>query len=80
MQSVYVGDLDLTVNEQFLQDHFKKKYMSVTGAKIISDPTTKISRGYGFVHFANHEESLKAITEMNGTFIKGKPAKVSSSF
>jgi RNA recognition motif-containing protein len=78
--SIYVGDIDLTVNEQHLIDHFKRKYVSVTGAKIINDPLTKISRGYGFVHFANHEEAVRAIDEMKNSLIKGRPIKVSNSF
>jgi RNA recognition motif-containing protein len=57
-------------------DHFKKKYHSVVDAKIPQDNATRISRGYGFVHFTNYDESQKAINEMNGSLLKGKPIKV----
>lgn len=73
---VHVGDLDVSISKQQLMDHFKKKYHSVVDAKIPQDNATRISRGYGFVHFTNYEESQKAIGEMNGTLLKGKPIKV----
>lgn len=74
---IYVGDLDMTVTKQQLMDHFRKKYNSVADGKIIMDQSTKISKGYGFVQFSNYEESQKALTEMQGSFLKGKPVKVS---
>lgn len=74
---IYVGDLDLTVSKQQLVDHFRKKYHSVVEGKIIMDQTTKMSKGYGFVQFSSYEESQRALTEMQGTLIKGKPVKVS---
>jgi RNA recognition motif. (a.k.a. RRM, RBD, or RNP domain) len=39
-----------------------------------------LSKGYGFVQFSNYEESQKAITEMQGFMIRGKPIKVSPGF
>lgn len=74
---VYVGDLDGTVTKQHLMDHFRKKYHSVIDGKIITDQATKLSKGYGFVQFSNFDEYQRAITEMQGTLIKGKPVKVS---
>jgi RNA recognition motif-containing protein len=47
----------------------------VIGAKIIVDPSTKLSRGYGFVKFSSQAESQKALYEMNGKYILGKPIK-----
>ena len=40
---------------------------------------TKISKGYGFVKFTNHEEAHKAIAEMNGQNFLGKNIKVSTA-
>lgn len=61
-------------------DHFRRKYDSVVDAKIIVDQTTKMSKGYGFVQFSNYEESQKAIQEMQGSLLKGKPIKVNQGF
>lgn len=59
-----------------LMDHFRKKYLTVIDAKIIQDHN-KMSKGYGFVEFSSFDESQRAISEMQGTLIKGKPVKVS---
>ena len=48
--------------------------------KIITDPSTKISKGYGFVKFGNLEESQKAITEINGHVFMGRALKVSTAY
>lgn len=74
---IYVGDLDLSTNKQQLMDHFKQKYHSVIDSKIITDQATKLSKGYGFVHFSNFEESQRALSDMNGSLLRGKPIKVS---
>lgn len=51
-----MGELELGVNEQQLADHFRSKYSSVTGSKIITEPSSKLSKGYGFVKFSNSTE------------------------
>ena len=73
--SIYVCELDPSVNEEILTNFFKEKYKSVINSKIIIDPSTKISKGYGFVKFSNKEESEKAIAEMNGQTLNGKNMK-----
>lgn len=49
-------------------------------SKIITDTATKISKGYGFVKFTNHDEGQKAISEMNGQSVLGKTIKVSNAY
>lgn len=49
-------------------------------SKIITDSSTKISKGYGFIKFTNNEESVKAISEMNGQVLMGKALKVSTAY
>lgn len=45
--------------------------------KIITDPLTKVSKGYGFVKFTNQDEANKSIVEMNGQMLADKIIKVS---
>ena len=59
-----------------LKKCFSKFYKSVIGTKIVIDPITKASKGYGFVRFSDSFESQRAINEMNGSIIRGKVCKV----
>ena len=77
--SIYVCDLDPSVNEETLANFFKEKYNSVISSKIVVDPSTKISKGYGFVKFSDQKESQKALQEMNGANINGKNIKTGTA-
>jgi RNA recognition motif-containing protein len=58
---IYVGELAPAITEHKLLELFRMRYPSAFNAKIITDNATKISKGYGFVKFTNHEEAHKAI-------------------
>jgi RNA recognition motif-containing protein len=77
--SIYVCELDASVTNEILKDFFKENYKSVIDAKIIIDPSTRISKGYGFVKFSDKSESEKALKEMNGKLIKGKAMKTGNA-
>lgn len=64
--SIYVGDLDQKCDNLYLEEIFKTRYKTVVGVKIIKDPTTRNSKGFGFIMFASPEEAERAIKEMNG--------------
>jgi len=59
-----------------LRDFFSQYYKSILGAKLVVDPSTKVSKNYGFVKFSDQEESERALIEMNGMFLLGKPMKL----
>ena len=67
--SIYICDLSHSVTSEKLVSFFKSKYKSVIGAKIIIDPSTKLSKGYGFVTFSDEKEKDKAIREMDGKLL-----------
>ena len=77
--SIYVCELDPSVTDEILNNFFKEKYNSVINSKIIVDPSTKISKGYGFVKFSDKIESEKAINEMNGKILNGKQIKTGTA-
>ena len=77
--SIYVCELSPSIKSDKLRDFFKEKYKSVFDAKIIIDPSTKISKGYGFVKFHDKAESERAINEMNGQIIEGKAMKTGNA-
>jgi len=65
----------VSVTEDILKEFFCKCYGSVLGVKVIIDPVIKNSKGYGFVRFGDQNEANKALTEMNGKVLHGKPIK-----
>ena len=73
---VYVGDLDPSVTNIQLMQAFQGAYPSVFEGKVICDPVSRISKGYGFIKFGVKEESEKALQEMQGHILNGKPIKM----
>jgi RNA recognition motif-containing protein len=78
--SIYVCDLSHSVTSEKLISFFKSKYNSVIGGKIIIDPSTKLSKGYGFVTFSDEKEKEKAIIEMNGKILNDRAIKTGNAW
>ncbi|KAI9122530.1 hypothetical protein K1719_006370 [Acacia pycnantha] len=70
--SIFVGDLAPDVTDYLLQETFRTHYPSVRGAKVVTDPNTGRSKGYGFVKFSDETERNRAMTEMNGVYCSTK--------
>jgi RNA recognition motif-containing protein len=51
-------------------------YGSVEGVEIMTDPETRYSRGFAFVEMTNDFEAKKAISDLNGMILWGKPIRV----
>ena len=77
--SIFVGDLAPDVTDTLLQDTFSAKYSSVKGAKVVIDPNTGRSKGYGFVRFGDESEKSRAMTEMNGTFCSSRAMRIGAA-
>ncbi|KAK9847090.1 hypothetical protein WJX84_006398 [Apatococcus fuscideae] len=75
--SLFVGDLAAEVTDIILQESFRAYYSSVRSAKVITDPVNGRSKSYGFVRFSNEEQRNRALKEMGGMLISGKPIRVS---
>ncbi|KAL3981829.1 RNA recognition motif family protein [Acanthocheilonema viteae] len=65
---VFVGDLATEVDNCTLKAAFES-FGEISEVKVIRDPQTLKSRGYGFVSFSLKESAEKAIEEMNGQMI-----------
>ena len=78
--SLYVCDLSHNVTSEKLISFFKTKYKSVIGSKIIVDPKTKVSKGYGFVSFSDEKEREKAMIEMNGKLLNDRAIKTGNAW
>ncbi|ODV80151.1 RNA-binding domain-containing protein, partial [Suhomyces tanzawaensis NRRL Y-17324] len=75
--SIFVGDLGAEVTESVLSQKFSEKYPSqIRQVKIMVDPSSKVSKGFGFVRFYSSEAQKRALTEMNGVTIGSRPIRV----
>lgn len=72
--------MDITINQDQLLNHFLAKCPTALTSKIIVDPKTQLSKGYGFVTFATKEEADRAIKLMDGSKLRGKPIKCRPSY
>ncbi|XP_057856481.1 polyadenylate-binding protein RBP47B' isoform X1 [Cryptomeria japonica] len=77
--SIFVGDLAPDVTDYMLQETFRTHYTSVRGAKVVTDPSTGRSKGYGFVKFSDESERNRAMTEMNGMYCSIRPMRISAA-
>ena len=74
--SIFVGDLAAAVPDSLLHETFASRFPSVKGAKVVVDPNTGRSKGYGFVRFADEKERTQAMTEMNGAYCSSRPMRI----
>jgi len=72
---LFVFHLPPTLDEQQLTQLFLP-FGTVTQAKVIREPGTHRSKGYGFVHFETPAEAQMAINALNGYAIGSKRLKV----
>ncbi|KAJ3401048.1 hypothetical protein CcCBS67573_g02735 [Chytriomyces confervae] len=70
--NLYVKNLDESIDDESLRAEFAP-FGTITSAKIMVDDAKNISRGFGFVCFSSPDEATKAVSEMNGKVINGKP-------
>jgi len=72
--NLYVKNLSDEIDDERLRTEFSG-YGSITSAVVMKDKATK-SKGFGFVCFSAQEEAMKAMAEMNGRMLDGKPLYV----
>ncbi|KAK6520317.1 hypothetical protein TWF506_000593 [Arthrobotrys conoides] len=77
--SIFVGDLGPEVNEFVLVSLFQGRFQSCKSAKIMTDPISGMSRGYGFVRFADEMDQQRALTEMQGVYCGNRPMRISTA-
>ncbi|KDN38195.1 RNA-binding domain-containing protein, partial [Tilletiaria anomala UBC 951] len=80
--SIFVGDLAPNLREEDLVAQFLRPPITKS-AKIMTDPVTGVSRGFGFVRFSSESDSLRALVEMQGVYVApldgqsgGRPLRV----
>ena len=76
--NIYVGNLPYSVNDDQLREMFAA-VGTVDSARVISDRFSGQSKGFGFVEMPNDDEARKAIDELNGRDMGGRPLKVNEA-
>ncbi|ESK93617.1 mrna binding post-transcriptional regulator [Moniliophthora roreri MCA 2997] len=92
--SIFVGDLALEVSNSDLvavfrnpvlglrndrEPKFIRPFLSCKSAKIMLDPVTGISKGYGFVRFTDESDQQRALIEMHGLYCLSRPMRISAA-
>jgi len=72
---LYVGSLHFNITEEMLKGIFEP-FGRMDHIQLIMDPETGRSRGYGFITFHDSEDAKKALEQLNGFQLAGRPIKV----
>jgi polyadenylate-binding protein len=72
--NLYVKNIDDSIDDAKLNQHFQR-FGTITSARVMQTESGE-SRGFGFVCFNDAAEATKAVTEMNGKMLAGKPLYV----
>ncbi|KAF8406409.1 hypothetical protein HHK36_008496 [Tetracentron sinense] len=78
--NLFVGNLDPDVDEKLLYDTFSAFGVIVTNPKIMRDPETGNSRGFGFISYDSFDTSDAAIEAMNGQYLCNRQITVSYAY
>ncbi|XP_070493812.1 cytotoxic granule associated RNA binding protein TIA1 isoform X2 [Chironomus tepperi] len=65
---IFVGDLSPEIETQTLKEAFQP-FGEISDCRVVRDPQTLKSKGYGFVSFVKKSEAESAIAAMNGQFL-----------
>ena len=77
-RSLFIRSLPPTATTESLTEHFSQSY-PLKHATVVLDPTTKKSKGYGFVTFADSEDAQAAKEKFNGTVFEGRKIRVETA-
>ena len=76
--NIYVGNLADEVNEDDLRGVFEA-FGQVESVNILKDRFSGESKGFGFVEMPSKDEAQTAISDADGTDLKGKTIKVNEA-
>ncbi|KAL6112309.1 rbm39 [Pungitius sinensis] len=72
---LYVGSLHFNITEEMLRGIFEP-FGRIESIQLMMDSDTRQSKGYGFITFADAECAKKALDQLNGFELAGRPMKV----
>lgn len=74
--TIYVGNLPWDATEDDLSALFEE-FGPIVDVRIIQDPESGLSRGYGFVEFPRREQVPIAVAALNGRELNGRTLAIS---
>ncbi|KAJ5373514.1 RNA recognition motif domain eukaryote [Penicillium concentricum] len=74
-RTLFVRSLPTSATTESLAEHFSQSYI-IKHAVVVCDKETKVSKGFGFVTFADVEDAESALKELNGSKFDGKIIRV----
>ena len=75
---LFIGSLAWATTDDSLKSFFEQAG-TVVSANVIVDRETNRSKGFGFVEMSSDEEAKKAVDELNGKDLDGRPIVVSEA-
>lgn len=75
-KKLYIGSLAWKTTDDSLRSFFQT-IGTVESAAVIMDKMTGRSKGFGFVEMSSAEEAERAISELDGKELDGRPIRVS---
>lgn len=77
-KKLFVGNLSYNLSEDQLREAFEE-VGTVESVAIITDKMSGRSKGFGFVEMSSDEEAQKAIDEIGGKEVDGRPLTVNEA-
>ncbi|KAL8681089.1 MAG: hypothetical protein Q9186_002741 [Xanthomendoza sp. 1 TL-2023] len=74
-RSLFVRSLPASATTEGLANFFSQSF-PLKHATVVSDPTTKLSKGYGFVTLTDPSDAAAALSTFNGALFDGRKIKV----
>jgi len=79
MPKLYVGNLPWTATEAMLEELFQAANFRVENVKLVRDMDTGQPRGFAFVELEAGADVQKAIQDLNGQSLGGRPLVVNEA-
>ena len=65
---IFVGDLSPEIDTEMLRNAFAP-FGEISDCRVVRDPATQKSKGYGFVSFVNRDDAQKGMEAMSGQWL-----------
>lgn len=75
-QNLFIGSLAYATTDDGLKAFFEQ-IGPVVSARVITDRESGRSKGFGFVEFESDDNNQKAVDQLNGKELDGRPITVS---